>query len=62
MHKREEAVRAKLKFVSPLGDHITLLNVFKGFCKSTLKKVSPIILSDMTLPLGLNYSQNCGSG
>ncbi|XP_048487139.1 ATP-dependent RNA helicase DHX33 [Plutella xylostella] len=38
MHKREEALKVKQKFVSPLGDHITLLNVFKAFCKATLKK------------------------
>ncbi|CAF4759975.1 unnamed protein product [Pieris macdunnoughi] len=38
LHKREEAVKAKQKFVSTLGDHITLLNVFKMFCKAPLKK------------------------
>lgn len=39
MHKREEALKVKQKFVSTLGDHITLLNVFKAFCKAPLKKV-----------------------
>lgn len=43
MHKREEALKVKQKFISPLGDHITLLNVFKAFCKATLKKVSLIL-------------------
>ncbi|RVE42253.1 hypothetical protein evm_013095 [Chilo suppressalis] len=38
MHKREEALKVKQKFISPLGDHITLLNVFKDFCKAPLKK------------------------
>ncbi|XP_075992156.1 ATP-dependent RNA helicase DHX33-like [Anticarsia gemmatalis] len=38
MHKREEAIKVKQKFLSPLGDHITLLNVFKAFCKAPLKK------------------------
>lgn len=38
MHKREEAIKVKQKFISPLGDHITLLNVFKAFCKAPLKK------------------------
>lgn len=38
MHKREEALKVKRKFISPTGDHITLLNVFKAFCKATLKK------------------------
>lgn len=38
IHKREEALKAKLKFVSPLGDHVTLLNVFKGYCDASLKK------------------------
>ncbi|XP_049887810.1 ATP-dependent RNA helicase DHX33-like isoform X2 [Pectinophora gossypiella] len=38
MHKREEAIKVKQKFVSPLGDHITLLNVYKAFCKAPLKK------------------------
>ncbi|CAG4968126.1 unnamed protein product [Colias eurytheme] len=38
LHKREEAIKVKQKFVSPLGDHITLLNVFKAFCKAPLKK------------------------
>ncbi|XP_047041649.1 ATP-dependent RNA helicase DHX33 [Helicoverpa zea] len=38
MHKREEAFKVKQKFLSPLGDHITLLNVFKAFCKAPLKK------------------------
>lgn len=38
LQKREEALRARQKFVSPLGDHITLLNVFKTFCKTSLKK------------------------
>lgn len=40
MQKREEAIKVKQKFLSPLGDHITLLNVFKAFCKAPLKKVS----------------------
>ncbi|KAM3959053.1 LOW QUALITY PROTEIN: ATP-dependent RNA helicase DHX33 [Aphomia sociella] len=38
MHKREEAFKVKQKFISPLGDHLTLLNVYKGFCKAHLKK------------------------
>ncbi|CAK1549813.1 unnamed protein product [Leptosia nina] len=38
LHKREEALKVKQKFVSPLGDHVTLLNVFKAFCKAPLKK------------------------
>ncbi|KPJ11773.1 Putative ATP-dependent RNA helicase DHX33 [Papilio machaon] len=38
IHKREEALKVKQKFVSTLGDHITLLNVFKAFCKAPLKK------------------------
>ncbi|XP_059059424.1 ATP-dependent RNA helicase DHX33-like [Achroia grisella] len=38
MHKREEAFKVKQKFVSPLGDHLTLLNVYKAFCKAPLKK------------------------
>ncbi|XP_022820538.1 putative ATP-dependent RNA helicase DHX33 [Spodoptera litura] len=38
MHKREEAIKVKQKFLSPLGDHITLLNVFKAFSKAPLKK------------------------
>ncbi|XP_053602388.1 ATP-dependent RNA helicase DHX33 [Plodia interpunctella] len=38
MHKREEAIKVKQKFISPLGDHITLLNVYKAFCKAPLKK------------------------
>ncbi|CAH2243108.1 jg14404 [Pararge aegeria aegeria] len=38
LHKREEALKVKQKFISPLGDHITLLNVFKAFCKAPLKK------------------------
>ncbi|XP_028176812.1 ATP-dependent RNA helicase DHX33 [Ostrinia furnacalis] len=38
MHKREEALKVKQKFISPIGDHITLLNVFKAFCKAPLKK------------------------
>lgn len=40
MSKREEASLAKNKFVSPLGDHITLLNVYKAFCNAPFKKVS----------------------
>ncbi|KAI5641560.1 helicase associated domain (HA2) domain-containing protein [Phthorimaea operculella] len=38
LHKREEAIKVKQKFISPLGDHLTLLNVFKAFCKAPLKK------------------------
>ncbi|XP_047545237.1 ATP-dependent RNA helicase DHX33 isoform X1 [Vanessa atalanta] len=38
LHKREEALKVKQKFISPLGDHITLLNVYKAFCKAPLKK------------------------
>ncbi|XP_063376129.1 ATP-dependent RNA helicase DHX33-like [Cydia fagiglandana] len=38
MHKREEALKVKQKFISPLGDHMTLLNVYKAFCKAPLKK------------------------
>lgn len=38
MHKREEAFKVKQKFVSPLGDHITLLNVFNAYSKAPLKK------------------------
>ncbi|KAG6446279.1 hypothetical protein O3G_MSEX004350 [Manduca sexta] len=38
IHKREEAYKVKQKFVSPLGDHITLLNVFNAYCKASLKK------------------------
>ncbi|CAB3231157.1 unnamed protein product [Arctia plantaginis] len=38
VYKRAEALTAKQKFLSPLGDHITLLNVFKAFCKAPLKK------------------------
>ncbi|GBP11895.1 ATP-dependent RNA helicase DHX33 [Eumeta japonica] len=38
MHKREEALKVKQKFVSPHSDHITLLNVFKAFCNAPLKK------------------------
>ncbi|CAK1603285.1 unnamed protein product [Parnassius mnemosyne] len=38
IHKRDEALKVKQKFVSPLGDHVTLLNVFKAFCKAPLKK------------------------
>ncbi|XP_013188392.1 ATP-dependent RNA helicase DHX33-like [Amyelois transitella] len=38
MNKREEALKAKQKFVSPLGDHITLLNVYKAFCKAPQQK------------------------
>ncbi|XP_072936689.1 ATP-dependent RNA helicase DHX33 [Epargyreus clarus] len=38
LHKRDEAYKMKQKFESPLGDHITLLNVFKAFCKATMKK------------------------
>ncbi|KAJ0181763.1 hypothetical protein K1T71_002485 [Dendrolimus kikuchii] len=38
MHKREEAVKVKQKFLSPLGDHITLLNVFNAYSKAPLKK------------------------
>lgn len=39
LHKRDEAIKVKQKFVSPVGDHLTLLNVFKAFCKAPLKKV-----------------------
>ncbi|CAH2066533.1 unnamed protein product, partial [Iphiclides podalirius] len=38
IHKREEALKVKQKFISPLGDHITLLNVYKAFSKAALKK------------------------
>ncbi|XP_068621339.1 ATP-dependent RNA helicase DHX33-like [Battus philenor] len=38
IQKREEALKVKQKFVSPLGDHITLLNVYKAYCKAPLKK------------------------
>ncbi|XP_041978610.1 ATP-dependent RNA helicase DHX33 isoform X2 [Aricia agestis] len=38
MDKREEAAIVKQKFVSPLGDHITLLNVFKAFQKAPMQK------------------------
>lgn len=37
--KRAEALTAKQKFISEQGDHITMLNVFKGFCTANLKKV-----------------------
>ncbi|XP_032529891.2 ATP-dependent RNA helicase DHX33-like [Danaus plexippus] len=38
LHKREDALKVKQKFISPLGDHITLLNVYRAFCKAPLKK------------------------
>ncbi|XP_045459302.1 ATP-dependent RNA helicase DHX33-like [Melitaea cinxia] len=38
LHKREDAFKVKQKFISPLGDHITLLNVYKAFCKAPFKK------------------------
>lgn len=40
LHKREDAFKVKQKFISPLGDHITLLNVYKAFCKAPFKKVT----------------------
>ncbi|KAI8427726.1 hypothetical protein MSG28_002158 [Choristoneura fumiferana] len=47
MHKREEALRIKQKFISPLGDHITLLNVFKAFSKAVLKKLLKCLVSGL---------------
>lgn len=37
--KQEEAATIKQKFVSPDGDHITLLNVYKAFVSNKNKKV-----------------------
>jgi ATP-dependent RNA helicase DHX33 len=36
--KREQAVAAHKKFVSSSGDHITLLNMYRGFSSVTSKK------------------------
>ncbi|XP_014218187.1 putative ATP-dependent RNA helicase DHX33 [Copidosoma floridanum] len=37
--KRQQALAARSKFVSEEGDHVTLLNVYKGFLNAQQKKV-----------------------
>lgn len=36
--KREQAIATRQKFSSPYGDHITLLNIFRGFNNAAQKK------------------------
>lgn len=36
--KREKAISARQKFISALGDHITILNIYRGFNSTNLKK------------------------
>ncbi|XP_034951798.1 ATP-dependent RNA helicase DHX33 isoform X2 [Chelonus insularis] len=37
--KRDQALAARANFASPEGDHVTLLNVYRGFTNATQKKV-----------------------
>lgn len=37
--KRDQALTAHAKFHSQFGDHLTLLNVYKAFCKTDRPKV-----------------------
>lgn len=37
--KRDQALTAHAKFYSQFGDHLTLLNVYKAFCKTERPKV-----------------------
>lgn len=38
--KRDEAAAAKSKFASSYGDHVTLLNIFRGYKNTPTKQVS----------------------
>ncbi|XP_046467981.1 ATP-dependent RNA helicase DHX33 [Neodiprion pinetum] len=38
-NKREKAAAAKARFASPEGDHVVLLNVFKGYATTSQKKL-----------------------